>query len=687
MRLLTVLSVTLAVATGVLVSAGVARAQPYFDVLHSFPADNAAPAASLIQATDGNFYGTTSGGASGRGTVFKMAPDGTVTVLHEFTGDADGAFPQTSLIQATDGSFYGTTPAGGGAGCFGVECGTVFQITPGGTLTVLHAFTGGSDGAGPVASLIQATDGNFYGTTEVGGGTGCAGIGCGTVFRMTPRGTVTVLHAFTFGTDGAFLSASLIQATDGNFYGTTSLGGGPCDCGTIFRVTLSGTFSVLHVFNGADGILPYGYPQATLMQATDGNFYGTTASGGPGCSGGGCGTVFQMTPTGTLTVLHAFTGGSDGAGPLASLIQAADGNFYGTTEQGGVANLAAGTVAAGTVFRMTPAGTVTVLHVFSVSSSDYPRVHPSSLIQATDGNFYGTTQLVGAFDWGTVFRISASPAGSMSLTANFDGDPKSDLVIYRPNTGIWDIRHSSSGYSYPTLTSVQWGLPGDRPLVADFDGDGKTDIAVYRPSNGGWYILWSSTNYATYSAYLWGLAGDQPVPADYDGDGKADIAVYRPSSGGWYILWSRASYATYGTYLWGLAGDKPVPADYDGDGKADLAVYRPSTGGWYVLQSSGGNSTYVSYLWGLDGDVPVTGDFDGDGKTDIAVYRPSTGGWYILQSGSHYASYVSCMWGLSGDVPVPGDLDGDRKTDLIVYRPSNGTWYVLFSSSNAWSSY
>jgi uncharacterized repeat protein (TIGR03803 family) len=392
-------SVTLAVATAILVSARAASAQTHLDVLHAFASQGVAtnPRASLIQATDGNLYGTTeSGGAWDRGTVFEMTPGGILTVLYAFTGGPDGASPEASLIQATDGNLYGTTRSGGGTGCDGGGCGTIFKMTPSGTLTVLHAFIGGTtDGASPYAALIQATDGNFYGTTFGGAA------GFGTVFKMTPNGALTVLHAFTDGDDGAEPLGPLIQATDGNFYGTASYGGA-YRWGTIFKMTPSGTVAVLHAFGSRPGD---GANPLSLIQATDGNFYGTTSYS---TSGGG-GTVFQMTPGGTVTTMHMFTGGTDGALPYASLIHATDGNFYGTTYFGGASNL-------GTVFRITPGGSLTVLHAFTPGTDG---AHPyGALIQATDGNLYGTTfGDGGASNLGTVFKMT--PGGTVTVLHAF----------------------------------------------------------------------------------------------------------------------------------------------------------------------------------------------------------------------------------------------------------------------------
>ena len=212
-------------------------------VLHSFTgSDGSVPVAGLIADSSGNLYGTTSrGGASGNGVVFKLSPEGTETVLHSFTGGSDGANPQAGLIADSSGNLYGTTSGGGASGN-----GVVFKLSPAGTETVLHSFTRGYDGANPQAGLIADSSGNLYGTTSSGGGSGCAGTGCGTVFKVSPGGSETVLYSFTGGSDGAGPAAGLIADNSGNLYGTTAFGGtspelecGTIGCGVVFK--LSGT--------------------------------------------------------------------------------------------------------------------------------------------------------------------------------------------------------------------------------------------------------------------------------------------------------------------------------------------------------------------------------------------------------------------------------------------------------------
>jgi uncharacterized repeat protein (TIGR03803 family) len=290
--------------------------------------DGANPVAPLIQASDGEFYGTTyKGGNRGFGTAFKIRPDGTGSDLYLFClveGCPDGSSPADALLQASDGNFYGTATSGGPEGLYG----TVFKITPDGTLTTLHNFGGPYDGANPESALIEATDGDFYGTTPEGGA-----YSVGTVYRITPGGALTILHSFNI-VHGDHPSAAVIQALDGDFYGTTSAGGKDGG-GTAFKITRSGAFQLLYNFctQGGPQCTDGGNPSG-LIQATDGNFYGTTFTLGAN----NYGTIFQLTPDGTLTTLYAFCSQSnctDGKNPTAALIQDTNGIFYGATPAGG----------------------------------------------------------------------------------------------------------------------------------------------------------------------------------------------------------------------------------------------------------------------------------------------------------------------------------------------------------------
>lgn len=263
-----------------------------------------------------------------------------------------------------------------------------------------------------------------------------------------------------------------------------------------------------------------------------------------------------------------------------------------------------------------------------------------------------------------IYTTSASILSGTAI-ANFDGDQKSEISVYRPSNGVWYSIDSSSG----NARIVQWGISGDIPAAGDYDGDGITDQAVFRPSNGTWYIILSSGG---ISINPFGINGDVPVPGDYDGDLKTDLALFRPSTGTWYIAKTTGGVAIYN---WGLQTDLTAQADYDADGKTDVAVFRPSEGRWYILQSSDG---LLIRQFGLTGDRPVQADYDGDGKADLAIFRPSTGQWWVEQTSSGVGV---TQFGLSGDIAAPADYDGDGKTDIAVFRPSTGVWYAILSGN------
>jgi uncharacterized repeat protein (TIGR03803 family) len=327
--------------------------------------------------------------------------------LLSFNG-TNGADPfYLYLVQGTDGNLYGTTYTDAANGN-----GSVFKITPGGKLTTIYSFCAQpscADGANPETGLVLAPNGKFYGTTSSGG----LDLG-GTIFEITPGGTLTTLFTFCNASgcqNGAFPEAGLLLASNGNFYGTTT--GGGDGGGTIFEITPAGKFTLLHTFNG-DGVSPR---NGTLVQGANGNLYGTTTYGGANCvDNGGCGTIFEITLGGKFTSLYSFcaqTGCPDGSNPLAGLVLASDGNFYGTTNLGGNSGI-------GTVFQMTPAGQLTTLYTFVCTDQNGcpDGDGPEGLIQASDGNLYGTTAAGGGLDGGgTIFQITT--AGTLTTLYYF----------------------------------------------------------------------------------------------------------------------------------------------------------------------------------------------------------------------------------------------------------------------------
>jgi uncharacterized repeat protein (TIGR03803 family) len=333
------------------------------------------------------------------GTVFSMTRSGSEKVLHDFGGSPDGGAPLAGLIDV-GGTLYGTTQFGGRhIACdlfYTVGCGTVFSITPSGKEKVLHSFGRSyTDGFYPRASLIEVK-GALYGTTQFGYlGDGCDNRqGCGIVFRITRSGREKVLHRFGSGSDGVQPAAGLIDVK-GTLYGTTEFGGANCGanggCGTVFTITPSGVEKVLHSFSGTDGA----NPQASLIELK-GKLYGTTIDGGEYHDG----TIFSITPSGKEKVLYSFGGGADGATPVASLIKVKSA-LYGTTENGGA--YFCGSVTCGTVFRITTSGTLTVLHSFGGGTDG--KFPVASLINV-NGTLYGTTEDGGTSGSGTVFALT-----------------------------------------------------------------------------------------------------------------------------------------------------------------------------------------------------------------------------------------------------------------------------------------
>lgn len=373
-------------------------AQTYDVVADLNGTDGSTPDSNLVQGFNGNFYGTTQFGATAHddGTIFEVtAADGTISTGYTFycskTICSHGGFPQ-SIVQGADGNFYGSTAVRSGT-----SFGTVFKITPGGTLTTLHSFSR-TDGSEPIGALVQGRDGNFYGTTLEGGASNL-----GTFFKISSGGTFTSLFSFCSPTcaDGGRPIGGLVQAPNGNFYGITE-SYGVNGLGTVFQITPGGTLTTLHSFANSDGA----GPNSGLVLAADGNLYGTMKYGGTSTNCfSGCGTIFKITQQGELTTLYTFcseTSCLEGYGPLGGLVQATDGNFYGTT--------AYGTSSAGTIFRITPAGVLTPLHGFCLqdmctdgSSST------AALMQATDGKLYGTGGM-GEYADGTVFSMNVGLA-------------------------------------------------------------------------------------------------------------------------------------------------------------------------------------------------------------------------------------------------------------------------------------
>jgi uncharacterized repeat protein (TIGR03803 family) len=400
-RAMFVVAMVIALAGG-MAAAGQARkpaSAGTYTLLYSFQCepDGAGPAAGVIRDSEGNLYGTTyDGGTYGFGTVFKLAPDGTETLLHSFAGGSDGQYPQSDLTSDSAGNLYGTTSQGG------LGMGVVFELTAAGQETVIYSLRGGDDGAAPVGGLLRDAAGNLYGTTQNGGP-----FGQGVVFKIGPGGKETVLYAFGSSgpSDGANPTGDLLRDGSGNTYGTTSHGGA-FGMGAVFELAPGGTETVLHSFAGSpdDGEVP---ESTKLVRDAAGDLFGNTAGGGTQKQG----TVFEVTASGAEDLLLSFNGRGQGGNPYGDLAGGGSGNIFGTTGSGGSKGGGAcpsEPTGCGVLFEVSPLGKETVLHTFRQTSTD--GIAPNGVIRDTAGNLYGTTArggaYGGAYGCGTVFKYT-----------------------------------------------------------------------------------------------------------------------------------------------------------------------------------------------------------------------------------------------------------------------------------------
>jgi uncharacterized repeat protein (TIGR03803 family) len=611
-------------------------------VLHSFavPLSGGNPESGLIQDSAGNLYGTASaGGPAGAGVVFKISPAGRETVLYSFTGGADGAKPLAGVILDAAGNLYGTTNRGGASGY-----GVVFELSPSGHETVLHSFTGGADGSAPYAGLIRDSAGNLYGTTFAGGASDF-----GVVFKVDPTGHQTVLYHFKGLTDGGLPSSGVILDSAGNLYGTTGGGGiAGCfyGCGVVYKLDTSGNETTLYSFtNGADG----GDPESGLIRDAAGNLYGTT----PGASSAA--TVYKLDTSGNLTVLYTFTGGADGGTPdSAGVVSDAAGNLYGTAAYGGA-------FGGGVVYKVDTTGIETVLYNFTGASDG---AHPEAgVIRDAAGNFYGTTFSGGPSNEGAVFELNAS--GQETVLYGFlDGDGLS------PVAGV--IRDAAGNLYGTTLN----GGPANAGVV-------------YKVSETGLEtVLYSFTGAAD--------GGSPPAGLSRDTAGKLYGTTYAGGASGHGVVF-KLNPAGRETVLHSFTGlsDGAYPRagvilDAAGNLYGTTAIGGASNAGVVFKMSPTGRETVLySFTGGADGGAPWAGvvrDLEGNLYGTTFYGGPLGGGVvYKLDTAGHETVLYSFNFFVIGfgqtagvTIDTAGNVYGTDGVHATVFKINKaGTATVL----------
>jgi uncharacterized repeat protein (TIGR03803 family) len=546
-------------------------------VLYSFTGgnDGGYPYAGVVRDSAGNLYGTTYlGGTRDAGTVYKLGPAGHETVLYSFTGGADGEAPEAGVIRDSAGNLYGTTPYGGTA-----DAGVVYQVSGVGGETVLYRFTGGVDGQWPFGGVIRDSAGNLYGTAN-GGGAADAGV----VYELDAAGQETVLYSFTGGADGGSPWAGVIRDSAGNLYGTTS-GGGASACGAVYELNTAGQQAVLFSFpSTVDGF----YPEAGLVRDSAGNLYGTTSSGGTADAG----VVYELTAKGQETVLYTFTGAADGGNPYAGLILDPAGNLYGTTYRGGTAGL-------GVVYKLDTAGNETVLHSFTGGTDGNNPI--AGVIRDSAGNLYGTTPYGGAANAGVVFKLDATGQETVlySFTGGADGNlPRAGVIrdsagnLYG-TTSYGGVGTASAGVVYkldPTghetvLYSFTDGADGGFPsagVVGDSAGN------LYGTADGGGPA-------ASGVVYKLDAAGQETVLYSFTGGvdgGYPGTGVVLDSAGNLYGTTYLGGAADYGVvYKLDTGGQETVLHSFTGEADGsypEAGVIVDSAGNLYGTTGIGG---------------------------------------------------------------------------------------------------
>jgi uncharacterized repeat protein (TIGR03803 family) len=583
-------------------------------VMYSFTggSDGGRPYSGVSLDAQGNVYGTTvAGGTAGLGVVYQVTAAGKETVLHSFAGaPSDGAQPYGGVVRDTLGNTWGATSGGGAE-----NLGAVFQINSAGQETILYSF--GANGFRPLSGVVRDASGNLYGTTAFAIG------GAGTVYKLDSSGNETVLHLFTGGSDGGQPNAGVVLDSAGNLYGT-AVTGGATGAGVVFQVDTSGDESVLCAFNGTNGGAPYA---GVILDSSD-NLYGAASDGGST----GLGVVYEVNSSGNQTLLYTFGGGSDGYTPLANLVRDSAGNFYGTTAYGGPGN-------AGVVFQVAPNGKETILYSFTGGADGSNP--DAGLILDSAGNLYGTTSSGGAHRSGAVFEVSPSGQETVlySFTGGKDGGTPECTLVFDSAGNLYGT--ASAGGADGAGVVFELSATGQETVLYSFNGknDGGRPLSgVIRDSSGNLYGTTPTGGYADYGVvYKVDSGGTETVIYSFKGladGGSPQAGLYRDSAGNLYGTTTAGGTSTSGT-IFKITPQRIETVLYNFTGGADgslpyAGLVRDSAGNFYgttyyggasgagvvyELSAAGQESVLYSFTGGSDGKEPFGGvilDSSGD---------------------------------------------------------------------------
>lgn len=661
-----------------------------FSVIKGFADWGKAPAGNLFKNDDGNFYGMTStGGTFNYGSVFMMTPTGKVTILRQLDYTPDGAYPNGELIKGADGYLYGATTDGGTNGY-----GTIFKVSTTGDFTVIRSLAY-SDGVGIYGHLILASDGNFYGITYRGGATGA-----GTIFKLTASGVYTVLHNMTATTDGSSSVTSLVEGKDGNLYGTANTGGAN-NYGTIFKVTKAGVFTTLKSLNGTtDGY----YCQSDLIQATDGNFYGTCYGGGSNSSG----TVFKITSTGSYTVIKNFVYSTDGGNPKSGLLQNSDGSFYGMTYAGG-------TKSSGTIYKLTSTNVFSVIHAMS-SATEGGNI-TSVLSKGDDGKFYAMAQTGGTYNMGTAFSVTAD--GTLNVVQNFNGAVAGNApyasFVKGADSAYYATTSNGGAFGYGTIIKICGGATSVLHSFKQATDGGNPKGKLLLANDGSFYGLTSTggtNNYGTIFKMTPG--GVFSVLYNFkNADGTTPLgSLIQATDGYLYGMASAGGANGYGTvFKINLSGTFTVVRNLvnstDGskpngsliqakDGNlygmtfSSARIFKLTTGGAFTIlhtfQNSDGAYPYGSLIQGTDGNLYGTCSEGGSNSYGTVFQCTLSDNFKVLHNflsaSGGQTPKGSLLQGTDGTLYGTTSNGGTYKGGTIFKMATNGNNYTELRQMN-----